>query len=50
MANFSAHVVRAQLSLSLFTEFGENGFQPNDRRIDELNALIDQVIAVASKS
>ena len=48
LANFSMHVVRAQLSLTLFTEFGEKGFQPLERRTDELKTLIDQVVEHAS--
>ena len=47
VANFSMHDVRSQVSLSLFTEFGENGFQPSDRREAELNALLDELAPAA---
>lgn len=47
VANFSMHDVRSQVSLSLFTEFGGNGFQPSDRREAELNALLDELAPAA---
>lgn len=49
LANFSMTVVRAQVSLSLFTEFGEQGFQPNERRDSELSGLIDQLLAAVKR-
>ena len=45
LANFNMHVVRSQVSLSLFTEFGENGVAPEERRTGEINGLIDQLLA-----
>ena len=49
LANFNMHVVRAQVSLSLFTEFGENGLVPDERRAGEISTVFDQIIASASK-
>lgn len=49
MANLHAHVVRAQVSLSLFTEFGEDGFRPQERRAEELKSVLDQVVELAGK-
>lgn len=45
LANFNMHVVRAQVSLSLFTEFSETGVSPEERRAGEINGLLDQLIA-----
>lgn len=42
--NFQTVVVRAQISLNLFTEFGEGGLTLEDRRADELSTLLDQLI------
>lgn len=44
LANFNMYVVRAQLPLSLFTEFGPDGFAPDARREGELTAMLDQLI------
>lgn len=49
VANFSMHAVRRQVSLSLFTEFGENGLQLEERREGELNTLIDQLTEATRK-
>lgn len=49
LANFSMHVVRAQVSLNLFTEFGEQGLVPSERRDVELKALVDQVSDMAAR-
>lgn len=48
-ANLHLHAVRGQVSLSLFTDFGENGVAPMDRRAGELSTLLDQVVALTSK-
>jgi len=42
-ANMSMPAARSQVSLSLFTDFGEQGFAPVDRREAELEALLDEV-------
>jgi NAD(P)H-dependent FMN reductase len=42
-ANMSMLGARTQLSLSLFTDFGEHGFVPTDRREHELTGLFDEV-------
>lgn len=43
VANFSMVGIRGQLDLSLFTEFGENGVQPNERRAGELEAIFTEL-------
>lgn len=48
-ANMSMIAVRQQVSLSLFTEFGESGLTPEDRRTGELAELVNQVVSVGSK-
>jgi len=42
-ANMSMLAARAQVSLSLFADFGEHGFVPTDRREGELTGLFDEV-------
>lgn len=42
-ANMAMPAARSQVSLSLFTDFGEHGFEPNERREGELTALLDEV-------
>lgn len=46
-ANMSMPAARSQVSLSLFTDFGEHGFVPTDRRDGELGALFDEVEQLA---
>lgn len=48
-ANFSMVDVRAQVPLSLFGEFDENGLNPQDRREGELSNLLDQLVAMAAR-
>ncbi|MGW0163317.1 NADPH-dependent FMN reductase [Mycobacterium sp. NPDC003323] len=49
VANFQMLDVRAQVSLSLFTEFGDDGFVPADRRTGELDTLLDQLIGLTDQ-
>lgn len=49
VANFSMLDVRAQVSLSLFTDFGADGFAPQERRAGELATVLDQLIALTAK-
>lgn len=49
LANFQMVVVRGQVSLGLFTEFGEQGVTPDQRRTGELSTLFDQVIEAAKR-
>lgn len=49
VANFQMLDVRAQVSLSLFAEFGADGFTPLERRVGELAALFDQLITLTAK-
>ncbi|GGF49648.1 FMN reductase [Marmoricola endophyticus] len=48
-ANLHLYAVRGQVSLSLFTDFGEAGVAPLDRRPDELATVLDQVVALTGK-
>lgn len=50
LANFNAYVVRGQVSLSLFTEFDENGVKPIERRTEEFAALWQQLVTAAAAS
>ena len=43
IANFQMVDVRGQVSLGLFTDFGADGLQPQDRRPAELATLLDQL-------
>lgn len=49
VANFQMLDVRAQVSLSLFGEFGEGGFTPQERRAGELDTLLDQLITLTDQ-
>lgn len=49
VANFSMHAVRQQVSLSLFTEFGDNGLQLEERREGELTTLVEQLTDATRK-
>ncbi|MGO1583284.1 MAG: NADPH-dependent FMN reductase [Actinomycetaceae bacterium] len=48
VANAQMVAVRGQVSLGLFTEFGENGVQPNERRADELGGLLGSVVQMSA--
>jgi NAD(P)H-dependent FMN reductase len=47
VANARMVAVRAQVSLSLFHDMGEDGLAPMDRREDELSTVFDQVEQMA---
>ena len=47
VANARMVAVRAQVSLSLFHDMGEDGLQPMDRREGELSTVFDQVEQMA---
>lgn len=49
LANFSMVDVRAQVSLGLFTDFGETGLEPMERRAGELDALFGQLETMATR-
>lgn len=49
VANFSMHDVRQQVSLSLFTELGQDGLTLEDRRQGELETLLDQLVDATRK-
>jgi len=49
IANFQMVDVRAQLALSIFTDFGEGGFAPSDRRADELTEVFNQIEAETAR-
>ncbi|OBB14940.1 NADPH-dependent FMN reductase [Mycobacteriaceae bacterium 1482268.1] len=50
VANFQMLDVRAQVSISLYGEFGADGFAPQERRAKELTALLDQLITLTGKA
>ncbi|GAB3623063.1 NAD(P)H-dependent oxidoreductase [Mariniluteicoccus endophyticus] len=43
-ANVYLKATRAQVSLSLFTDFGDQGFQPGERRAAELTGVLDELV------
>lgn len=47
-ANARLMAVRAQVSLSMFTDFTDGEFTPQDRRAKELQTVVDQVIETGS--
>lgn len=49
-ANFSMHDVRGQVSMSVFTEVGEDGFAPLERRTADLGTMLDQLVAATARS
>lgn len=49
IANFQMVDVRAQVSLSLFSEFTNGEFTPLERRPDELTAVFDQLEAEVAR-
>lgn len=49
VTNFQQFDVRAQVSMSTFLEWEDDQFTPNERRPDELDALLDQLIEVTRK-
>lgn len=49
-ANMSMLAARSQVSLSLFTDFGEHGFVPTDRRDGELGGLFDELESLTRAS
>ena len=49
VGNLSMVDVRAQLEISLFTEFSEEGFTPYERRVEEITTLLGQVVEMGKK-
>lgn len=47
-ANMSMLAARPQVSLSLFTDFGEHGFVPSERRDAELTTVLDELEALTA--
>lgn len=48
VANAQLHDVRAQVSLSLFQDWGAEGFAPIERRPDEVNGVLDAVVELSA--
>lgn len=48
LANAQMHVVRAQVSLSTFTDFDNGEFIPGQRRPGELKTVLDQLVATTA--
>ena len=46
VGNFAMHDVRNQVELNLFTDFDESGFNPVERRADELDTVFSDLEAV----
>ncbi|TIC79256.1 NAD(P)H-dependent oxidoreductase [Nocardioides sp. GY 10127] len=49
MVNFQMYDVRGFVALGLFSDFGESGFAPMERRTAELGGMLDQLVALATK-
>lgn len=49
IANLHMQDVRGQVSLSLFTDFNDDGLALQDRRDDELDTVLDEVVALTAK-
>ncbi|WIM68470.1 NAD(P)H-dependent oxidoreductase [Corynebacterium breve] len=49
VANFSMYDLRNQIDLNLFTEFGENGVQPNERRAGELEGILGELETITAQ-
>lgn len=49
VANFYMVDVRGHVALSVFTDFGEAGFAPLDRRAGEVAAMLDQLVAETAR-
>lgn len=49
VTNFEMLDVRAALGLSIFREFDETGFLPDERRNGELNVLFSQLVSLTGK-
>lgn len=49
VANFHMIDVRHQVSLQLFTEFGEDGLHLQDRRDGELKGLLDALVSLTDR-
>ncbi len=49
VANFQMLDIRAQVSISVFAEFGTDGFAPSARRPAELSTLLDQLVSLTAK-
>ena len=49
VANFQMVGVRAQVALGLFTDFGDDGLAPLDRRPAELAGMLDQLVPMTGK-
>jgi len=47
MAQMQMADVRAQVGFSLFTDFEDGAFKPASRHIEEVNDMLDQLIAWA---
>mgnify|MGYP002649860566 CR=1 FL=1 len=47
-ANVHLHPTREQVSLSIFTEFGDDGFTPGERRSGELVALLNSLVRLTA--
>lgn len=49
VANFQMIDVRGQVALSLFTDFGDHGVTPLERRAGEVKTMLDQLVTITAK-
>lgn len=47
--NLNMYTIRAAINFNLFSEFGDAGFAPEERRNDEINALLDSIVSATEK-
>ncbi|GAB2476988.1 NADPH-dependent FMN reductase [Luteococcus sediminum] len=47
VANFNMYDIRNALEINIFTEIGEDGFEPSERRVAEIADLFDTLVPAA---
>jgi len=47
LANFNMHVVRTNVALSLFTDIAEGAVVAHERKAEQLQVLVEQLVASA---
>jgi len=48
LANFNMHVVRTNVALSLFTDITEGAVIAHERKVEQLQVLVEQLVASAA--
>lgn len=49
LANFNMYVIRSTVALALFQEFGAEGFAPLERRADEIDGVLRDLVATTAR-